>query len=357
MRYAAILCGGSGSRLWPASRRSRPKQFLDVLSCGETLLQLAAARATACVSRDNVLAVVNKAHRSLVREQLPWLPEANILAEPARRGTAPAILWAARFAAVRDPDASMAIMPANHLVVRADNFAKALDAGFGYVEKNGSILALAIAPPEPRKGCMHIQKGNRIEGEENIYEIQTMAGKPDDSLAKVFFDSEEFLVHTGILIFRAEEICRLYRRYAPDLWDLSEKCLSLDDASRMESIERAYSEAPSRSIADALLENLDGMKVMAADIGWSNLADWDALYQASPKSRGGNVARNALIYAPDCYGTIFSSDSEKLIMASGLEDFIVADTQDALLICPRGKEADLRDTIKSLRSSFGEKFT
>lgn len=357
MRYVTILCGGSGSRLWPASRRSRPKQFLDVLGCGETLLQLAAARAIACVSRDNVLAVVNKDHRDLVCEQLPWLPESNILAEPARRGTAPAILWAARVAAVRDPDASMAIMPANHLVVRTDNFVKAINAGFEYVEKNGSILAIAVVPPAPRKGCTHIQKGKQIEGEENIYEIQTIAGKPDDALAKVFFDSEEFLIHTGILIFRAAEICRLYRRLAPDLWELSEKCLALDDASRMESIERAYSEAASRSIADALLENLKGMKVMAADIGWSNLADWDALYQASPKHRGGNVARNALIYAPDCHGTIFSSDSEKLIMAYGLKDLIVADTRDALLICPREKEAALRDTIKSLRSSFGEKFT
>lgn len=356
MRHAAILCGGSGSRLWPASRRACPKQFLDVFGCGSTLLQLTAERTASALGRESLLAVAHESHRDLIRDQLPWLPEEAILAEPARRGTAPAVLWAARHVADADPEGSLAIIPSDHLVLREANFAKALRDGFEFVEKTGATVALGIRPQTPRTGAMHIQAGEQTYPN-GIYKVLTMAGKPDADLARVFFDSGEFLIHTGIIIFRAADMCALFRQLVPDLWELAQTTPpGIRSAEAIDRIEEAYSKARSASIAEAMLDNHPDLHVMEADIGWSDLSTWDALFLASPKDKDRNATRNALVHAPDCSDSIFSSEGDKLIMAAGLCGYIVADSPNALLICPRDREHELRDTIKSLRSRFGDRF-
>lgn len=357
MRYAAILCGGSGSRLWPASRRDCPKQFIDVLGCGKTLVQMAAENALKCVPQQNILAVVNDSHVDLLTRQLPFVGKDNIIAETARRGTSLAVLRAAKTVADRDPEATMAILPSTNLVVRSDKLAEAIRSAFDFVESDGAVIAIAIRPSEPMPGCLYIQTGPRLrtlEDSDTLYEVQTIAGKPsDDNLARVLNDSNEFLVHTGILVFRAANLCERFRSLAPEIWDLAGKC---EETGEADELQKAYSNAVNISIADALLEKLDDLKVLETSIGLTDLGNWNALYRASPKMRTGNVARNVLLQATDCEGTIFYSQSGKLILASGLKDFIVADTPDAILICPRDEEEALKDTIKSLRSSFGDKF-
>ncbi len=356
MDYIAILCGGDGSRLWPVSRMARPKQFLDLMGCGRTLLQLTAERAEGVVDPTHVYAVTTAVYEDLVREQLPDLPAENLLVEPSKRNTAPAVLMALRKIAARNPKGVIAMLPSDHIVMRQREFSRVIEAGFRFVRENRKILCIATAPKSASIAHRYIQEGapTDIPG---IHHVAAFTGKPDSEMARIFYESGEFLWNTGILIFPVEVMEAAYRKLAPDLWELSEVGLKMyRTPAKQETLEKIYARSRSVTVDDAILENLEEVYVYKADIGWSDLGSWNALYEMSPKTAEGNVTQNTLVYSQDCRDTLFITDRDKLILASGLRDYIVADSGNSLMICPRGEEKALRAMVKSLKTLYGEKY-
>lgn len=357
MRYCVIMCGGVGSRLWPYSRNARPKQFLDFLGCGRSLLQLTVERIAPLIPQERIILVTNKDYVDIIREQLPDIRPENILAEPARRNTAPCILWATRHIAAADPEASIAVLSSDHFVLRERAFCDALEECFDFAEREDAILTLGIQPSHPNTGYGYIQRGNRVEGWEGLYKVKAFTEKPELDMAKVFFDSGEFFWNAGIFIWRASTVMEAFKEHADYLWSLFDSC-SGDYATEREAeaVGRIFLEARSISIDYAVMENARNVYVKAADIGWSDLGTWNALYDLSPKTPEGNVTQNCRTMVADCSGSIFVASPDKMIVAAGLHDYIVVDHGNALLIFPRDREQEVKAIVTSLGAGYGDEF-
>lgn len=325
------------------------------------MLQLTFERSMEIVPRGQILAVTTRRYAETARKQLPELAEGNLLVEPAMRNTAPAVLLVARHIAATDPDGVVAVLPSDHIVLRQREFEKVLKESMAFVNHNSGILCIGATPTEPGTLHRYIQMGDQASAcickEEgncaDTFKIAAMTGKPDAEMATVFFESGEFLWNTGILVFKAGEMCRIFRHHAPDLWELSETCALTADSE--DALAELYAEMRSVTIDD-ILENVPDLWVRRANFGWSNLGSWNSLYEMSPKTREGNATQNTLVYTHNCSGSILAAQGDKLIVAAGLTNYIVADNDNALLICPREKENELRAVIKTLKSTYGERF-
>ena len=357
MRYCVIMCGGVGSRFWPFSRDSRPKQFLDFFGTGRTLIQMTVDRVRGIIEPENILLVTNAAYVGLLREQLPDIPAENILAEPARRNTAPCILWAARHIASRDPEGSMVVLPSDHLILREEEFRAALREGFSFVEQTGSLLTLGITPTGPNTGYGYIQLGEPAENWRGIRKVRLFTEKPDLEMAREFVESGEFVWNAGIFLWSARSIMEAFRLHADDLWSLFEsRAADFGTSLESEAIAEIFPEARSISIDYAVMEKADNVFVKEVEIGWSDLGTWNSLYDNSSRDSSGNAMQTERVIAEDCSGTLFASGDGRLIVACGLKDYIVADNGNALLICPREREQEIRRVVDDIRERFGAEF-
>ncbi len=356
-RYCVIMCGGIGSRFWPYSRVERPKQFIDFLGTGRSLLQLTFDRISRIVPSKNIFFITNEAYDGLVREQLPEAEPANILLEPARRNTAPCIAWAAWHIAALDPQASMIVLPSDHVITREDEFAASVIRGFEFVERNDALLTLGITPVRPETGYGYIQIGQSVE--EKINKVKTFTEKPPLDLAKVFVESGEFFWNAGIFLWRADVIKAALFKNAPDVAAVFEKAsdgVFVDPAKEKEFIEKEFSSCVSISIDYAVMERADNVYVETVSFGWSDLGSWSALYDLSPKNGDGNVTQNCTVLSYNSHGNIFAIRGEKLIVAEGLEDYIIAEADGVLLICPKAKEQKIKQMVIDAKMKFGDKY-
>lgn len=354
MRYCVIMCGGVGSRFWPFSRKELPKQFLDFFGSGTTLLQATYERVLPVVPAERIVLVTNKEYYEIVRRQLPDVSEDNILLEPARRNTAPCICWAAHHILARDPDASIVTLPSDHLVLKEAAFHEALRKGFEFVEKGDRLLTLGILPTSPHTGYGYIQKGEESDTEK-ILKVKSFTEKPSEEMAKLFIRSGEFFWNAGIFLWKAADILKAFAEYAPQVAAVFDEG-KYTPKEEKEFIEQNFSTSPSISIDYAVMEKAPNVYVEIVDLGWSDLGSWKALYDVSPHNAEGNVTQNCRLLATDCKGTLFAVKGEKIIVADGLKDYIVADSDHALLIYPIGKEQNLRHVVNDVKSRFGEEF-
>lgn len=359
MRYCVIMCGGVGSRFWPFSREEKPKQFLDFFGIGRSLLQLTLDRIRDVVSPERVFLVTNQLYAPLIREQLPEVPAENILLEPARRNTAPCICWAANHIAAIDPEASIVTLPSDHMVLKEKAFHEALRAGFEFVESGDRLLTLGIKPTAPQTGYGYIQQGKRVaDAPENFFSVKSFTEKPDLELAKVFLASGEFFWNAGIFLWSAKSILNAFSKYDPEtaqIFEAGEKYYATPEETSF--IETNFSLAPSNSIDYAIMEKAANVFVETVDLGWSDLGSWKALYEGSPKDAEGNVTQNCRVLHSRCKNTMFAStQKDRIIVASGLEDYIIADTENALLICPISEEQKIRQTVNEVKENFGEDY-
>ncbi len=354
-RYCVIMCGGIGSRFWPYSRSSRPKQFIDFLGTGRSLLQMSYDRILPIVSKENVLIVTNEIYAPLVREQLPELSEDQILLEPARRNTAPCIAWAAYHIAAKDPQASIMVAPSDHLITQEALFEKAIIDGFEFVEKNNALLTLGIKPTRPETGYGYIQVGQPVEG--GFFKVKTFTEKPKLELAEVFVESGEFFWNSGIFLWKAHNIIEELKQHAPDVADVFESGKgAYGTPAEREFINRAFPGCVGISIDFAVMEKSRNVFVECVSFGWSDLGTWKALYDNSPKNRDSNVTQNCNVLAYNAEGNIFAVNGEKLIVVDGLKDYIVADSGDVLLVCPKGEEQRIKQMVNDVHLAFGEKY-
>lgn len=354
MRYCVIMCGGVGSRFWPFSRKAMPKQFLDFFGSGTTLLQATFERVQPVVPAENIILVTNKEYYDIVRSQLPEVKEENILLEPARRNTAPCLCWAAHHLYARDPEASMVVLPSDHLILKERVFQDALKKGFEFVEGGDRLLTLGTNPTSPHTGYGYIQKGEPT-AMDKILKVKSFTEKPSEEMAKIFVKSGEFFWNTGIFLWKADSLMKAFKECAPQIaaifagGDYSEK-------GEKAFIDSVFPKSPSISIDYAVMEEVSNVYVETVDLGWSDLGSWKALYDVSPRNADGNVTQNCRLLASDCNNTLFAVKGDKIIVADGLKDYIVADSDKALLIYPVEKEQDLRQVVNEVKERFGDSF-
>ncbi|MDE6417578.1 MAG: mannose-1-phosphate guanylyltransferase [Duncaniella sp.] len=352
-RYCVIMCGGVGSRFWPYSREDCPKQFIDFLGTGRSLLQMSYDRILPVVPKENIVVVTNAKYAGLIREQLPDIEPHNILLEPARRNTAPCIAWAAYHIHALDPEASMIVTPSDHLITGEHVFEDCVRRGFDFVESHDALLTLGITPTRPDTGYGYIQIGGQVEP--GILKVKTFTEKPNLELAKVFLESGEFFWNAGIFLWKATSIIAALHRYDPDLTALFDRGAHLFGTPAEDTfIGENFESCPANSIDYAVMEKADNVYVECADFAWNDLGTWGSLYDNSPKTVGTNVTRDARVLAYDAERNMVAVPSGKLVVLDSLSDYIVADTGDALIICPKSREQRIKQMVTDVRLKFGE---
>ena len=355
-RYCVIMCGGVGSRFWPFSKTAVPKQFLDFFGTGRTLLQMTYDRISSIIPARNILALTNERYAPLVKQQLPDLDDEQILLEPDRRNTAPCIAWSAYHIRAFNPDALILVTPSDHLILKDEEFGNSVVRGFEFVRDNRSaLLTMGIKPNRPETGYGYIQVGGKSL--DSIAPVKTFTEKPNIELAKVFLESGEFVWNAGIFMWSANAIIDAFHECAPDISMRFDKGLGKFGTDKeTEFIKREFPACPNISVDFAVMEKYKDVHVQCVDIGWSDLGSWGAFYEKSPKTENGNVFRNCKTVINDCQNNIFAAKKEKLIVASGLKDYIVADNDDILLICPLSEEQKIKQYVNEVKANFGDKY-
>ncbi len=350
------MAGGVGSRFWPLSKSSRPKQFLDILGTGKTFLRQTFERFLPLCPATNILVVTSSQYGALVAEQLPELPAENILVEPGRRNTAPCVAYANEKIRRVSPEALVVVTPADHLVLDETRFRQELERGFHFVAEKPALLTLGMKPNRPETGYGYIQVPDWHEFGQ-IDKVKTFTEKPDVEMAKVFFQSGDFYWNAGIFIWSLSAIDQAFRQHLPDLHALFEaERESFGTADEPAAIRRVYAESPSISIDYGVMEKADEVYVLTTDFGWSDLGTWGSLHENSEKDGKGNavMAGRSLLY--EVSDSVFRLQGGRLLVAQGLEGFIVAESDGVLLICKKDQEQRIREFVSDVKLKVGEEF-
>ena len=358
--YCVIMAGGVGSRFWPLSRTSRPKQFLDILGVGSTLLQQTFNRFATVIPSENIYIVSNAEYGDLIRQQLPGMKEDNILLEPYRKNTAPCLAYAAFSIRNKDPEARMVVAPSDHLILKEEVFYIALKKGLEFVEKHDALLTLGIRPSRPETGYGYIQAESiPVEENENckLQKVKTFTEKPDQKLAKVFFESGEFYWNAGIFFWSLPSVLTAFQRHMPDVYSAFEDGSDVYGTERESSfIEETYAGCKSISIDYGIMEKADNVYVLATDIGWSDLGTWGSLYDQIEPDQDQNAVKGKNVFTYDTSRSLINVQGDKLVVIQGLGEFVVVDSEDVLLICKMDQEQRIKTFVNDVRLSGGEKY-
>ncbi|MBA7561557.1 Alginate biosynthesis protein AlgA [subsurface metagenome] len=354
------MAGGVGSRFWPMSRTARPKQFLDILGTGHTLLKMTFDRLRRIIPEENILIVTNRDYGLLVSEQLPDLPAGNILMEPLRRNTAPCIAYASYKIRKRNPNAKMVVAPSDHLILNEDKFLKVVQKGLRFVGKESALITIGIPPSRPETGYGYIQaNGTGKAGSEygNLKRVKTFTEKPDLKLAKIFYESGEFFWNSGIFFWSVESILDAIRMHLPEMYSVfTEGEGKYDTKEETSFIEYAYAECKNISIDYGIMEKADNVFVITSDFGWSDLGTWGSLHDQLKEDRNRNVIVGKEVMTYDLKGCLVNVSGDKLVVLQGLEDFIVVETKDVLLICRMEDEQKIRNIVNDVRIQQGDTY-
>lgn len=354
-RYCVIMCGGVGSRFWPYSRSNKPKQFIDFLGSGKSLLQLSVERLDGIVPTENIIILTNEQYAGLIEEQLPQINRNQILLEPVRRNTAPCNAWAAYHIKALNPNAVIMVAPSDHLILNIDTFRESVLRAFEFAKYRAALLTFGVKPNRPETGYGYIQLGDRIDA--NFSRVKTFTEKPDLELAKVFLESGEFYWNSGMFFWSANAILRALRELAPDIAARFEAGGDVFGTPQEQAfINEMYASCPNISIDYAIMEKAINVCVERVDFGWTDLGTWGALYDISPKNKDGNVTQNCHALLFNSHDNVIAVKSDKLIVASGLNDYIVADADDALLIVPKNEEQKIRQYVNEVKSKYGDRY-
>lgn len=352
--YCVIMAGGVGSRFWPFSRNNRPKQFLDFFGTGRSLLQMTYDRFRQLVPAENILIVSNVIYKDTILEQLPEINEAQVLLEPHRRNTAPCIAYAvSRIRAITDK-ANIIVAPSDHLIVKENDFIETLKTGLEFVQKNDSLLTLGIKPSRPETGYGYIQID---EGVGNLRKVKTFTEKPNAQLAQVFYETGEFFWNSGIFLWNLNAIVNAFDKLLPDVATKFAAGRSLFNTTEEQKfIDSIYPTCMNISIDYGILEKADNVYVLCSDFGWTDLGTWGSLYEMSEKDEYANVTLkcNTLFYESE--QNIIALPQGKLAVIEGLSGYLVAESDNVLLICKKDEEARIRQFVNDAVVSFDGEF-
>ena len=354
-RFCVIMCGGVGSRFWPYSRKAMPKQFIDFLGIGRSLLQLTVDRLEGIVPPQNIIILTNEQYSAIVQEQLPEIKPEQILLEPAMRNTAPCNAWAAWHIKALNPNAKIMVAPSDHLIIKLNDFKESVIRAFEFLEDNDAIVTFGVKPNRPETGYGYIQEGLRVD--EYFSKVKTFTEKPNKEVANLFLESGEFFWNSGMFFWGVDTIINAMRAHAPVIADIFDHAnLFYGSPQEQEFINENYTACPNISIDYAVMEKSQNVYVQKVDFGWSDLGTWGSVFDNSPKNRDGNVTPNTRVLAFESNNNVIAAQPEKLVVVSGLNGYIVADTPDALLIVPKNDEQKIKNYVNEAKTHFGDKY-
>jgi mannose-1-phosphate guanylyltransferase len=356
-RYVIIMAGGVGSRFWPLSRRDKPKQFLDILGQGETLLQQTYRRFRTLCPEQNIFVVTSADHKDLVVSQLGIDPS-QVLGEPLRRNTAPCLAYGTFRILSENPDAVIAVTPADHLIIKEAAFTEVLNSCFEFAAGNDALVTLGIKPDRPETGYGYIQADRKkpVKGFRNIQKVKTFTEKPDVELARVFLESGDFFWNAGIFVWNIKTIMQAFEKYLPDVYLAFNEGKELFGSRQEKSfIAKTYAECKSISIDYGIMEKAGNVYVMCTDVGWSDLGTWGSLYEHSPVDKRGNALVRGDVFSYDCKGNILNIAPGKIAVLQGLKGYIVVDSDDVLLVVKKEEEQNIKHYLEDIRKAAGEK--
>lgn len=350
------MAGGIGSRFWPMSRVGYPKQFLDILNTGKTLIQATYDRFAQFIPKQNIYVVTAEQYCKIVAEQLPELPQENILCETSRKNTAPCIAYVAYKLQQLDAKSNLICAPADHLILEDTAFVKVSLEALAFTEKHNALLTMGIKPSYPNTGYGYIQYEEQSVAD-NIYKVKTFTEKPDLELAKTFIASGDFLWNSGIFVWQTKSIIAAFEKYLPEIHEVfdAEK-EAFNTPEEKDAIERIYPQCVNISIDYGIIEKAENVYVIPSSFGWSDLGTWGSAYENLEKDYLGNAVAGDNVMVFDASKNMVHADNKKLVVIQGLEDFIIVDRKDVLLICRKDKEQEIKEYVAEVKRNKGDKF-
>lgn len=354
--YVAIMAGGIGSRFWPMSRTNYPKQFLDILGTGKTLIQQTFERYNQLVPAENIFIVTSQEYVDLVKKQLPELPFDNILAEPSRKNTAPCIAYIAFKLYQRDPEALMMAAPADNLILDTSAFIETAKRALDFVSHINALVTIGIKPTYPNTGYGYIQHDGP-EAAPGVHKVKTFTEKPNLELAKTFLASGDFLWNAGIFTWKVKTIVNAFEKFLPEMFEVFHaERNNLNTPEERDAIERIYPQCTNISIDFGIMEKADNVYVIPASFAWSDLGTWNSAWENMEKDYFQNAVVGNYVMVVDAKNTMVHVPDNKLVLLQGLENYIVVDTKDVLLICKKDKEQEIKEYVAEIKRNKGERF-
>lgn len=339
------MAGGIGSRFWPMSTEERPKQFIDVLGVGRTLIQMTLDRFRGVCPIENVWIVTNERYADLVHEQLPDVPVDHILQEPCRRNTAPCIAYVSWRIKMTDPKANVVVSPSDHIVTNVDEFRRVITSCLKFASETDAVLTLGMKPTRPETGYGYIQADLTSNSPRNreIYRVDQFKEKPDLETAKHYISEHNFFWNAGIFVWSVETIVNALRVYAPRINNIFERIQNvMGTPQEQETINKVYPDCDNISIDYAVMENAEEIFVFPADFGWSDLGTWGSLLLQSQRDMYGNGLIGKNIHTFECRNCVVHTTQEKKVILQGLDGYIVAEHDDTLLVCKLSEEQRIK---------------
>jgi mannose-1-phosphate guanylyltransferase len=345
--YVVVMAGGVGTRFWPYSRNAKPKQFLDVIGMGKSLLQSTYERFLPICPAENIFVVTHEEHKALTKEQLPMMAESQILAEPMRKNTAPCILYACHKIAKQNPNAVVVVAPSDHLILNEGDFQQTILKSAEFAESQDKLISLGIKPTRPETGYGYIQF---IDGKSPLKKVKTFTEKPELTLAVKFLESGDFVWNAGIFIWGVQAILRAFVKHLPEMTEIfDELAQKISTPLEKEAIQAAYAQTKSISIDYGVMEKADNVHVWLSTFSWSDLGSWESLYEYSGKDANHNVIGvDALTY--DTQNCILKGDDSKLVVAQGLDGYLIGAFGNVVIVCKKEREDLFRKFVNDLKA-------
>lgn len=343
--YLVILAGGAGSRFWPISSEELPKQFLDILGCGRTLIQLTLERFNGLIPKENVWVVTAEKYREIVMEQLPEIPSSNILCEPCRRNTAPCICYVSWKIKKLNTKANIVVSPSDHLVVDIQAFQSAIDDSLSFAAETDAVVTLGLKPTRPETGYGYIKADLTYSSsrKHNIFRVDEFKEKPTLEVAKEYIQSPNYLWNSGIFIWNVNTIINAFRVYEPEVSSIFEGLMPYYGTDKEQNkIDESYPQCKNISVDYAILEKAEEIFVFPASFSWSDLGTWNSLREQSDMDKYGNVCIGDNIKLYDTYNTIVHTCKKKEVIVEGLDGYVVAEKEGKLLVCRLSEEQRIK---------------
>ena len=354
--YVAIMAGGIGSRFWPMSRTSYPKQFLDILNIGRTLIQGTYDRFSKFIPKENIYIVTAEEYVEIVKEQLPELPVANIVSEPSRKNTAPCIAYISYKLKVLNEKGSLICAPADHIILDEMAFTKVCLEALSFVNEHKALITLGIKPTHPNTGYGYIQFEQQ-PASDNVYKVKTFTEKPNAELARTFVSSGEFLWNAGIFVWQVNNIVKAFQKYQPELAEVFETHLAhYNTPKEKEAIDKIYPQCTNVSIDYAIMEKADNVYIIPSSFGWSDLGTWNSAHENMEKDYLGNAVAGSDVMVIDAKDNMVHVPNHKLVLLQGMNDYIIVDTEDVLMICKKDKEQEIKQYVAEVKRNKGDKY-
>jgi len=348
------MAGGVGSRFWPGSREARPKQFLDMLGVGKSLLRLTFERFLPICPASHIFIVTNAAYHDLILEQLPELDSSQVLCEPSRNNTGPCVAWTAFKLATLDPDANFVIAPSDAIVLKPEAFLEKIRTALAFSASNDALVTLGIEPSRADTGYGYIQFGE--EADAGVRRVMRFAEKPNLATAEQYVESGEYLWNAGIFVWRAHSVLSAYKTHAPQIFSILEKGISFyNTPDEQEFINQTYPTTPNISVDFAIMEKAANVFTVPSEFGWSDLGTWASLHHELPKDEHQNALQGTVI-ALDTNNTLVRIPAGKLAVVKDISDYIIVDTPDVLLIYPKSKEQEIKQVTGIVKDKTGTQY-